>query len=233
SQSPILPYMENVWRVFAFSVSSFLFLFAVMKILGKKQIAELSFIDYVVGISIGSIAAEWSTAMDEPFYHYVIAMSVYCLFTLTLDIMERKKPFRKFLKGEVLPIIENGEFNYENLKKSKLDIEDVLAMARDKEIFDVNDIAFALFETTGKLSILPKSAKSPLVAEDMQIKKEPASLTNYVVVHGQPQYKTMRETGVTADTLFKELGIQSDRDLNGILLAVYDEKTKSFSVYKK
>ena len=86
-----------------------------MKILGKKQIAELSFIDYVVGISIGSIAAEWSTAMDEPFYHYVIAISVY-------------------------------------------------SMARDKNIFDVNDIAYALFETTGKLSILQKSVKSPLVA---------------------------------------------------------------------
>lgn len=225
--------MENVWRVFVFSVSSFVFLFAVMKILGKKQIAELSFIDYVVGISIGSIAAEWSTAMDEPFYHYVIAISVYCIFTLTLDFIERKKTFRKFLKGEVIPIIENGEFNYENLKKSKLDVEDVLAMARDKNIFDVNDIAYALFETTGKLSILQKSPKSPLVAEDLQIKKEPASLTNYVIVHGKPQYKVMRETGVTADMMFEKLNIQSERDLNEILLASYDEKDKSFSVYKK
>ncbi|MDD6994735.1 MAG: DUF421 domain-containing protein [Candidatus Borkfalkiaceae bacterium] len=225
--------MESVWRVFVFSVSSFVFLFAVMKILGKKQIAELSFIDYVVGISIGSIAAEWSTAMDEPFYHYVIAISVYCLFTLSLDFIERKKPFRKFLKGEVIPIIENGEFNYENLKKSKLDVEDVLAMARDKDIFDVRDIAYALFETTGKLSVLPKSAKSPLVAEDMQIKKEPASLTNYVIVHGKPQYKVMRQTGVTADMLFEKLNIQSENDLNEILLAAYDEKEKSFTVYRK
>lgn len=225
--------MESVWRVFVFSVSSFVFLFAVMKILGKKQIAELSFIDYVVGISIGSIAAEWSTAMDEPFYHYVIAISVYCLFTLSLDFIERKKPFRKFLKGEVIPIIENGEFNYENLKKSKLDVEDVLAMARDKDIFDVRDIAYALFETTGKLSLLPKSAKSPLVAEDMQIKKEPASLTNYVIVHGKPQYKVMRQTGVTADMLFEKLNIQSENDLNEILLAAYDEKEKSFTVYRK
>ena len=56
-------------------------------------------------------------------------------------------------------------------------------------------IAFALFETTGKSSILPKSAKSPLLAENMQIKKAPASLKNYVVVHGKPQYTVMRETG--------------------------------------
>ena len=116
--------MENVVKVLIFSLSSFAFLFIVTKILGKKQIAELSFIDYVVGISIGSIAAEWSTETEEPFYHFLIAISIYCALSLILDIMERKRPFRKFLKGEVLTIIEEGEFNYENLKKSKLDVED-------------------------------------------------------------------------------------------------------------
>ena len=110
--------MENVWRVLVFSISSFVFLFVVMKILGKKQIAELSFIDYVVGISIGSIAAEWSTAMDVPFYHYVIAISVYCIFTLLLDIIERKKTFTReqfaasineFLAFRRYQILPNGE----------------------------------------------------------------------------------------------------------------------------
>lgn len=204
-----------------------------MKILGKKQIAELSFIDYVVGISIGSIAAEWSTETQEPFYHYVIAISVYCLFSLSLDMLERKAPFRKFLKGEVMPIIEDGEFNYENLKKSKLDIEDVLAMARDKDIFDIQDIAYALFETTGKLSILPKSDKSPVIAEDVEAEKPPASLTNYVIVHGKPQYEVIGKVGLTVEEIFKKLKIRSKKDLNDILLASYDEKKKSFSVHRK
>lgn len=225
--------MENVLKVLIFSVSSFLFLFVVMKILGKKQIAELSFIDYVVGISIGSIAAEWSTETDEPFYHFMIAISVYCLFSLLLDILERKAPFRKFLKGEVLPIIEDGRFNYKNLKKSKLDVEDVLSMARDKDIFDIQDVAYALFETTGKLSILPKSAKSPVVIEDIGAEKPPASLTDYVIVHGKPQYEVIRELKLTVEDIFGSLNIKSKRDLNNVLLASYDEKTKEFSVHRK
>lgn len=220
-------------KVLIFSVSSFLFLFVVMKILGKKQIAELSFIDYVVGISIGSIAAEWSTETDEPFYHFMIAISVYCLFSLLLDILERKAPFRKFLKGEVLPIIEDGRFNYKNLKKSKLDVEDVLSMARDKDIFDIQDVAYALFETTGKLSILPKSAKSPVVIEDIGAEKPPASLTDYVIVHGKPQYEVIRELKLTVEDIFGSLNIKSKRDLNNVLLASYDEKTKEFSVHRK
>lgn len=225
--------MENVLKVLVFSVSSFLFLFIVMKILGKKQIAELSFIDYVVGISIGSIAAEWSTETEEPFYHFVIAISIYCLFSLILDILERKAPFRKFLKGEVLPIIEDGKFNYKNLKKSKLDVEDVLSMARDKDIFDIQDIAYALFETTGRLSILPKSGKSPVVAEDVRAEKPPAALTDYVIVHGKPQYKVIRELKLTVEEIFENLNIKSKRDLNNVLLASYDEKKKRFSVHWK
>ena len=173
----ILFHMENVIKVLVFSLSSFAFLFLVTKILGKKQIAELSFIDYVLGISIGSIAAEWSTETEQPFYHYIIALTIYGALSLILDLLERKQPFRKFLKGEELTIIEDGEFNYENLKKSKLDVEDVLGMAREKNIFDIEDIAYALFETTGKLSILPKSAKRPTVIEDIDVKEAPASLT--------------------------------------------------------
>ena len=225
--------MENVVKVLIFSLSSFAFLFIVTKILGKKQIAELSFIDYVVGISIGSIAAEWSTETEEPFYHFLIAISIYCALSLLLDIMERKHPFRKFLKGEVLTIIEEGEFNYENLKKSKLDVEDVLGMAREKNFFDVNDIAFALFETTGKLSILPKSNKRPTVLEDLGQEEDSASPPDYVIVNGKPQYQVIRELKMTVETVFEKLDIKSKRDLNNILVASYDTEKKDFLVHRK
>ena len=225
--------MENVVKVLIFSLSSFGFLFIVTKILGKKQIAELSFIDYVVGISIGSIAAEWSTETEEPFYHFLIAISIYCALSLLLDIMERKHPFRKFLKGEVLTIIEEGEFNYENLKKSKLDVEDVLGMAREKNFFDVNDIAFALFETTGKLSILPKSNKRPTVLEDLGQEEDSASPPDYVIVNGKPQYRIIRALGLSMEEVFERLRIRSKRELNDILVASYDGEKGEYQVHRK
>ena len=218
--------MENVVKVLIFSLSSFAFLFIVTKILGKKQIAELSFIDYVVGISIGSIA-------EEPFYHFLIAISIYCALSLILDIMERKRPFRKFLKGEVLTIIEEGEFNYENLKKSKLDVEDVLGMAREKNFFDVNDIAFALFETTGKLSILPKSNKRPTVLKDLGKEEDSACPPDYVIVNGKPQYRVIRDLGLSMEEVFERLRIRSKRELNDILVASYDGEKGEYQVHRK
>ena len=133
----------------------------------------------------------------------------------------------------MLTIIEEGEFNYENLKKSKLDVEDVLGMAREKDIFDVEDIAYALFETTGKLSILPKSPKRPTVIEDFDIQEEPASLTDYVIVNGKLQYEVVRELGMNVETLFDRLKIRSKKDLENFLVVSYDKEKKDFLVHRR
>ncbi|MFQ9737144.1 MAG: YetF domain-containing protein [Christensenellaceae bacterium] len=101
-------------------------------------------------------------------------------------------------------------------------------MAREKNIFDIEDIAYALFETTGKLSILPKSAKRPTVIEDIDVKEAPASLTDYVIINGKPQYQVIRELKMTVETVFEKLDIKSKRDLNNILVASYDTE-KRFS----
>ena len=137
------------------------------------------------------------------------------------------------MKGEVLTIIEEGEFNYENLKKSKLDVEDVLGMAREKNFFDVNDIAFALFETTGKLSILPKSNKRPTVLKDLGKEEDSACPPDYVIVNGKPQYRVIRDLGLSMEEVFERLRIRSKRELNDILVASYDGEKGEYQVHRK
>ena len=68
--------IPEIYWLFINTFSSFIFLFIISKILGKKQIAQLEFVDYAVGISLGSIASEWATANDRPFYYFAIAMFV-------------------------------------------------------------------------------------------------------------------------------------------------------------
>ena len=73
--------MSNIVKVLLFSALSYATLFVISKLLGKKQLAELDFIDYVTGISIGSIAAEMATETDKPFYHYLIRHCSYAYRT--------------------------------------------------------------------------------------------------------------------------------------------------------
>ena len=100
-----------------------MYLFIISKLLGKKQIAQLEFIDYAMGISIGSIAAEMATDVgDTPFYYYLIGMTIFFLFDLSISFLGKKGPFlKRFLKGKPIVIVYEGNIVYKNLKKSKLD----------------------------------------------------------------------------------------------------------------
>ncbi len=226
--------MSDIVKVLVFSITSYVFLFIIAKLLGKKQIAQLSFIDYVVGITIGSIAAEMATETTKPFYHYLIAMAVFFLFDMLVSLLGRKNAFlKKLVNGKPIILIENGKIDYKKLKKSKLCIDEVCGMARDKNIFDLNDIAYAIFETNGKLSILPKSPKQPLVAENLDIKLPAPSLTEYLIIDGKICKDSLKSSNMTEEWLLGRLNIANKADINNILVASYDNTADNFYVQTK
>ena len=93
--------MPEVIKVLLFSIGSIAFLFVLSKLLGKKQVAQLTFVDYVIGISLGSIAAEMATDTETPFYYYLIAMAIFFIFAILLSIVGRLTPWLKhILKGK-------------------------------------------------------------------------------------------------------------------------------------
>ena len=120
--------------------------------LGKKQVAQLEFIDYVVGISIGSIAAEMATELEKDFWVYLIAMGVFFLLHFFINFLGRKAVWmKKFFKGTPIIIIDNGQLNYKAMKKANLDVNDIIGLARAKNFFNLSDIAYAIFETNGEM----------------------------------------------------------------------------------
>lgn len=214
--------MNDILKLLIFSFVSVAFLFIISKLMGKKQIAQLEFIDYVMGISIGSISAEMATDTgDTPFYYYLIGMTVFFLFDMFVSFLGRKGPAMKhFFKGFPEMIIYNGEIQYKALKKSKLDINEVLSMCREKGYFDLNDVAFAVFETSGTLSIMPKGNVRPTVIEDIRGEYNESSLPYYLVVDGHISYSTLNELGKDVGWLF-EKGKINKKTLKKVLFVEY------------
>ena len=221
-------------KLIIFSFVAVVYLFFVSKILGKKQIAQLEFIDYVMGISIGSIAAEMATDTDEtPFYFYLIAMTVFFLVDLAITFVGRKGPALKhFFKGRPITVIYDGKFDYENLKVSKLDVNDVLALCREQGYFDITQVAYAVFETSGKLSVLPKSPYKQVTAEDMGVKLPPASLPCILVVDGNISYSGLNEINKTVEWLKAKTDLD-DKTMKNVLLATYDNESDEVNVQLK
>lgn len=226
--------LDQIYWVLINSTVSFVYLFIISKILGKKQVAQLEFIDYVVGISLGSIAAEMSTS-EKPFYHYIIAMTIFFLLAFFVALIGRKSSlFKKILKGKPSMLIYQGKIDYKQLCKSHIDVNDLLSMLRIKNYFDISKIEYAIFEPSGELSVLPKGEEKPIVISDFNKNKvEKSKLENVLVADGAISLSGLRTIKKDKSWLFKKLKIKTKKELKQIILAIYDEKKDKIVVYYK
>lgn len=227
--------IEPIFWVLIDSAVAFVYLFVISKLLGKKQIAQLEFIDYAVGISLGSIAAEMATNTETPFYYFLIAMTIFFALAFAVAIIGRKCTFlKRVLKGKPATLIYDGKIDYKQLKKSNIDVNDLLSMLREKGYFDISDVAYAIFEPSGELSVMPTGAQKPLVMQDFDKEKiEKAELANVLIADGTVSHSGLSEIDKDEAWLFNRLRIGDKSDLDNIILAVYDDKTDSFNVHFK
>lgn len=155
------------------------------------------------------------------------------IFDLFVSFLGRKGPVLKhFFKGRPQTIIYDGKLEYNAIKKSKLDVNDVISMCREKGYFDITQIAFGVFETSGGLSVMPKSNYKQLTVEDMGIKVEKSALPCYLIIDGHISYSTLRDLNKDAKWLYKKAKLDKKK-LKNVLLASYDEKNDEITVQLK
>ena len=166
----------EIIKVLLTSLLSVAALFAMAKLMGHKQISQLDFFDYICGITIGSIAAELATELEEPMQP-LIAIGVYGVTAIVLSKLTSRFPrTRKLINGTPTILMSDGKLCRENMKKAKLDLSEFMVMCRQQGYFDLSDIQTAVFEFNGRLSILPVSKKRPANPEDLGLSPEPASI---------------------------------------------------------
>ena len=146
-------------------------LFFMTKLLGKKQVSELSLFDYVVGISIGNFASEMAINLEAEFFNSMLAIIVFGILAYFISILTTKSlKLRKFFVGTPTVLMENNKLIYKNMKKSMIDVNDLLSQAREIGYFDLSEIEFAILEANGKISFLPKGEYKNVNIKDMNLK---------------------------------------------------------------
>lgn len=206
---------------------SVFYLLAVIKILGKKQISELNILDYVIGISLGNIAAEMTVNKDITIINGIIAMSVYASVSLFISFITAKSIIaRRFIAGYPVVLIENGKISKEQLKKVKIDLNDLLQDARENGYFDLSEIEYAIMEVSGKVSFLPKSKYRPVTCNDMKIKKDYSGLVANLVIDGKIMPEHLKVIGHDEKWLKERLKKEGYSNVEDVLLAICDSKEK-------
>lgn len=225
--------MINLLKILVLSFSSLIALFILTKLMGNKQMSQLSMFDYIIGITIGSIAAEMATALETEFWQPLLAMGIYALVAIIFSILSTKSlKSRRLISGTTLVLLDNGVLYRENFKTAKLDLDEFLMICRINGYFNLSDIQTALLETNGKISFLPKAEKRPTITSDFDLKPIQDRITVNLILDGKILKENLKYTGNDYIWLQNELTKQGINNVENIFLATCDSNN-NLSVYLK
>lgn len=225
--------MDSLFDIFFRSIISIIVLFLITELMGKKQLSQLNMFDYIIGISIGSIAASLSVDDSINYLDGVFSIIIYGgMATLISFLTTKSIILRRILTGTPTVIMNDGKINYKNLKKSRLDINDLLQQARENGYYDLSEINYCILEPSGKVSFLPKAKYLPTTPNDMKIKVSENSLCANLVIDGKIMHENIKHIGKDEKWLITRLDNLGYKDVSEILLVTCDNKEK-LTVYIK
>lgn len=215
------------------SILSLIVLFLITELMGKKQISQLNLFDYIIGISIGSIAASFSVDDSINYFDGIIAIIVYGGIATFISFLTTKSIIaRRIFTGTPLVLMDNGNLIYKNIKRSRLDINDLLQIARENGYYDLSQIYYSILEPSGKVSFLPKAKYVPLTPNDMKIKVSDNCLCSNLVIDGKLMNENIKYIGKDCKWVVNRLAKMGYKDINNLLLVICDNK-EQFTVYVK
>lgn len=211
---------------------SFVCLFLITKLLGKKQVSQLSLFDYVIGISIGNFAAEITINLDSSLIYGLVAVIEFGLIAYIISILTMKSiVLRRFFMGTPTVLIEKGKIMEKGLKKVHFDINDLLEECRTNGYFDLNEIDYALMECNGQLSIMPKSGYKPVTVKDLELKQNIQGLCANVIIDGNVMDVNLKNMNKDIKWLEQQLKIKG-YNKDDVLLATLDINEK-LTIYER
>ncbi|MEG1074635.1 MAG: DUF421 domain-containing protein [Ruthenibacterium sp.] len=222
----------DILRIAGTSIFSIAVLFLLTKLMGNRQMSQMSMFDYINGITIGSIAAEFATSLEGDFIKPLTAMVVYGLIACGISVLTCKSmALRKIVNGKPIVLYENGKLYEKNLLAAKLDINEFLTQCRVGGYFDLSQLQTAILETNGQISFLPCAAQRPVTPQDLQMTPAAETPLVNVILDGKLVAENLRCTGNDSLWLDKQLA-KNHIALAAVFLATCNAQNK-LTVYPK
>lgn len=201
------------------AVIGFFSLLIFTRIIGKEQISQLNFFDYVLGITIGSIAASLTTDLSSRAWPHWVGLLTWCILGYLLEMISSKWRYAsKVLEGEPAIVIMNGKIMENVLRKMKYRISEISELLRNKGVFDITQVDFAIIEPNGQISVLLKPEYLPLTPKDMNMTVSPSGISTELVYDGIIIEENLRQLNKDKAWLLKELKKQGIRDISEVFL---------------
>jgi len=207
------------------------------KLLGKKHIAQLSLFEYIAGITLGDIAGEVILSSTLKIHHGILGILVFGIISYLADVISLKsKTLRNVIEGTGTVLVEDGKLLEENLKKEHYTIDDFSTLLRQKDVFDLSEVDYAVLEPKGMLSVLLRKENRPLTPKDLNMKMPKEKAPQTIIMDGNIIYDSLKKAGKTAEWLQLELdklGVTLDNvflaqvnSYGELAIDIFDDKIK-------
>lgn len=209
--------MNEILVVIVRSVISFFSLLIFIRVLGKQEISQLTFFDYVNGITIGSIASILTTELNDRVLPVWVGLFTWTALVLLMQFVTLKsRTFSEYLEGEPVVVIMNGKIMEDSMRKMRYRVSELLVQLREKNIFDISQVEFAILETSGKLSVMKKTFYQPVTPKDLNISTNYQGLSTELIYDGVVLEQNLKLVNLDRNWLaqkLKENGISAPSEV--------------------
>lgn len=206
-------------------IIAFFTLLIFTRILGKQQISQLTFFEYILGITIGSIASELTVDLSSSAWPHFVGLVVWFVLTWVLQIVTLKsKKMAQYLEGEPAVVIMNGKILEQTMKRLRFRLSDLLEMLRQKDIFDISEVEIAVLEISGAFSVLKKAEYQTVTLKDMKIKRTNQGLSTELIYDGIILNENLKKKNLSEKWLYETLKKHNIKDPSEVFYAAINSK---------
>lgn len=198
-----------------------------VRFMGKRQIGELSPAELVVTLMLSDLASVPMQDINLPLLYGIIPILILVTLEIILSFISLKsRKFRKLFSGNPCVIIKNGNIDQKMMSSARITLDDLLEELRLQGFSNVNEIQYAILETSGKLSIFPKKSYAPITCRDLELKIDEESIPSVIVCDGILDEKSLRLCGKDKNWLDKQYKKYGAKSIKDVFLLTVDEENK-------
>ncbi|GLC31347.1 YetF domain-containing protein [Clostridium omnivorum] len=216
-------------NIFLRTIGAYLLLLLLTRLMGRKLISQMTFFDFTVGITAGTITGVVALGDINSFPYSAAALIIFALLAIASSYLHIKSfNARKVLNSEPVVLISQGQMVEENMKKCRVTINELMMLLREKSVFNAAEVEFAILETDGILSVLPKSEKQPLTPSDMKITTYYKGLSKDIIIDGKLMNENLDDTKFTVQWIEEQLKKQGIMNISDVFYAGLDSSNNLY-----
>ncbi|MGP4106707.1 DUF421 domain-containing protein [Virgibacillus sp. L01] len=216
--------MENLLPILSETLFGFFALFVLTKVLGKTQIIQLTAFDFIAALVLGELVG--NAIFDDQAGIIEISFAVLvagAVLYVTEIITQKYKGSRSLLEGNPAIVIHKGKLIKEEMKKNKLDINQLQHLLRAKDAFSISEVEYAILETDGTVSVMKKPVHQTTTKQDFNIAPKPVRLPTTLINDGEVLWDNLRESNLSEEWLEQELTKQNFNSVKEVFYAEWNE----------